>query len=79
MPRITEMYAFVVADKGPDDEGVMAFCDQRTGQWFPMVGADTIKVEEFRPIADKMSAVMGKPYKILRFELVETLQAPAAN
>ena len=40
MPKITELYAWVIADSGPDDEGVPAFLDLTTGSWMPMMGAD---------------------------------------
>ena len=68
MPKITEMFAFVVADKDEDDEGVLAH-RLPDGGWFPMVGADMGRVESLRIIADNLSQLIGKPYKILHFKL----------
>jgi hypothetical protein len=77
MPRITEMFAFVAADKGPDDEGVMAM-RLPNGEWAPMVGADMKRVESYRPIAEQIKKITGKPYKILRFKLVGEVTHPGA-
>ena len=70
MPKITELWAFVVADTGPEDEGIMAWLPP-IGSWMPMVGADPAGMEIFRPIADGISRKCGKPYRIKRFRLVE--------
>lgn len=66
MPRITEMFAFVVADTGPDDEGVTAFCGP-DGTWRPMVGADMARINSLREHAQAIASVTGKPIKVLRF------------
>lgn len=65
MPRITELYAWVVADTGPDDEGVPAFMDL-TGAWFPMMGADLDRAASLRTEAEKVAAITGKPVRLLR-------------
>lgn len=70
MPKITEMFAFVVADKDENDEGVMGMM-AGNGQWMPFVGADIKRVEVLTPFADEISKRIGKPYKILRFKLVD--------
>lgn len=67
MPKITEMYAFVAADKGPEDEGVMAM--QTVTGWMPLVGADMVRVNDLKPIAEMIAKNTGKPYRILRFKL----------
>lgn len=67
MPKITEMFAFVVEDKGPGDEGVMGVC--KDGQWMPLVGADLKRVASLRPIANEIAALTGKPYRVLHFTL----------
>lgn len=69
MPKITEMFAFICEDNGPEDEGIMGFRDN-TGQWFPMVGADIERIISLTPIADEISRNSGKPYRILKFKLV---------
>ena len=71
MPRITEMYAFIVEDTGPDDEGVVAF--NRDGAWIPMVGADMKRVESLRPIAHNLARKLGKPVKLIHFTQREDL------
>lgn len=63
--RIDEMYAFVASDA--DGEGLMAFLDQRTGSWMPMVCADMSRVKSLVPIAEDLSRLSGKPFKILKF------------
>ena len=68
MPKITELYAFVSIGSDPDDEGIMAF-QTDDGTWMPMVGADMTRVNELKPMADRISEIAGKPYKILRFKL----------
>lgn len=65
MPRIEEMFAFVVEDSGPDDEGIIGM-NTGTG-WMPLVGADMARVESLKPIARKIGMAAGKRVKILRF------------
>jgi hypothetical protein len=66
MPRVNEMSAFVVADTGPEDEGITAFCGP-DGVWHPMVGADMARVNSLREQAQRIADVTGKPIKVLRF------------
>lgn len=78
MPRITEMYAFVVEDTGPDDEGVMAIQsmegedDQRI--WVPLVGADMAIVNSLRPIARGIGRKIGKKVTLVHFSNREDLE-----
>ncbi len=65
MPKIDEMYAFVVEDSGPDDEGILGF--MTNGGWMPMVGADMARVESLKPMARDMATSLGKRVKILKF------------
>ena len=65
------MYAFVVADKDQDDEGIMGF--RTHGGMMPMVGADMKRVESLKPIADEICKKIGKTYKIFKFKLVEVV------
>lgn len=69
MPKIDEMFAFVVQDTGPDDEGIMAEL-LPNGSWAPMVGADMTRVRSIIPRADAIAKITGKSYKILHFKLV---------
>ena len=69
MPKITEMFAYVAADRGPDDEGVMAM-RLPNGEWAPMVGADMKRAEALRPYAEMIRETTGKSYRCLKFKLV---------
>lgn len=76
MPQITELYAWVMADTGPDDEGIPAFTDPLTGYWMPMMGADLERAESLRPQAEEFARATGKPVKLIRstsIEVVETV------
>ncbi len=80
MPKIIEMYAFVVEDSGPDDEGLAAM-KVGTG-WMPMVGADMARVESLRGAAKNLAQALGKPIKVLHFtqrEDVEVISPPGWN
>lgn len=74
MPKVTELFAFVIADKNEDDEGVPAF-ETRMGA-MPLMGADFARADSLKPIAQRLATQMGKPIRLLRFthlEEVETL------
>lgn len=72
MPRIEEMYAFVAADKDPDDEGIVGM---NTGSgWMPMVGADMKRVDDLRPIALSLAYGLGIKIKLLHFTKREELE-----
>lgn len=76
MPRIAELYAYVVADKDDDDEGVPAFIGKgRT--WIPLMGADAERAASLHDMAQSLATAHGKPIKLIRstgIEVVETLQ-----
>ena len=72
MPRITEMFAFISEDKGPDDEGVVGMS---AGQWMlPLVGADMDRVDSLRPYALDIAGKTGKKIKLVRFTNREDLE-----
>jgi hypothetical protein len=73
MPKITEIFAFVSIGDDPDDEGVMAF-QTNDGIWMPMVGADMTRVNQLKPMADRISKTTGKPYKILKFKIENEIE-----
>ena len=64
MPRITELYAWVVADSCPDDEGIPAFTDG--AMWWPMMGADAERAESLRPRAVEIANDLGRPVRLVR-------------
>lgn len=75
MPRVTELYAYVVADSGPDDEGIPAFASAHGPM--PMVGADMERADQLRPMAQVMAEQFGKPITLIRstgIEVVEVIE-----
>lgn len=72
MPKITELFAFIFADRDENDEGVAAFLSG--SEWLPMVGADMKRIEAFRPVADTIARQTGKNYKIVRFRAIEEVE-----
>jgi len=75
MPKITELWAYVLADKDENDEGVPAM--QAGGAWRPLVGADRARAESLRPAAQRIAREYDKPLKLVRstgLEVVEVIQ-----
>jgi hypothetical protein len=71
MPRIDQIFAFIVADAGPDDEGIAGFL---SGQgWLPMVAADSGRVDSLRAIAQRI-ANQGKPVALVKFSVREVVE-----
>lgn len=66
MPRINQMFAFIVADKDEDDEGIPAIT-LPNGMWAPLVGADEDRMISLRGQAQAIAAKMGKPVTLARF------------
>ncbi|MBA7593461.1 hypothetical protein ES703_00381 [subsurface metagenome] len=78
MPRIEEMYAFIVEDSGPGDEGVIGI---QTGPgadgqrlWLPLVGADMARVNSLRPIAQGIGRQIGKKVTLVHFSNRQDLE-----
>ena len=65
------MYAFTVVDED-GSEGVIGLLGP-DGTWMPMVGADTARVEQLRPHAERMAASLGKDVTVLRFTVREQI------
>lgn len=66
MPLITEMFAFVISDKSPEDEGIPAF-EGPGGMAMPMVGADLTRIADLMPLAQDIADRSGKQVRIYRF------------
>lgn len=49
MPKIDEMFAFIIEDSGPEDEGIIGI--STPSGWMPLVGADMKRVDLLRPMA----------------------------
>lgn len=78
MPRIEEMYAFIVEDSGPDDEGVIGIQtgpgDDGQRLWLPLVGADMARVNSLRPIAQGIGHQIGKKVTLVHFSNRQDLE-----
>jgi hypothetical protein len=68
MPRILKMYAWIVSDSGPDDEGVVAWMDPTTGEWGPLIGADRTRIEGWRKRAQATANKAGKQVRLIEFD-----------
>lgn len=73
MPKITEMYAFVMSDVDDDDEGVIAFYDHNTRGWMPMVGADMARIEDLKPIAQVVANERKKEVRLVHLVKDDTI------
>ncbi len=65
MPKITEIYAFIAEDKGPEDEGLAAFLSGMN--WMPMVGGDMNRIESLRAMAQHLANYSKKPIRLCKF------------
>lgn len=78
MPRIEEMYAFIVEDTGPDDEGVVAIQtgpgDDGRRLWLPLVGADMARVNSLRDIAEGIGREINKKVTLVHFSNRQDLE-----
>lgn len=72
MPKIRQMFAYIVADAGPEDEGVIG--ELVGDHWMPFVGADEERMRSLRPRAELVAAVLGKPVTLARFSVREDLE-----
>lgn len=69
--RIDEMFAYVCLD---DDgtEGVPAFLSN--GVAYPLMGADTTKMEQYRPLAEQIARERGLKITLCKFSKREELE-----
>ncbi len=74
MPKITEMWAWITEDSGPDDEGVIGFM-LPSGQWMPLVGADGERMASYKDHAYLACEVSGTVPKLVRFTTREEMDA----
>jgi len=63
VPKITEMFAFICEDKGPNDERVVA-----------LVGADMARVNSLKSYALDIAKKTGKKVKLIHFTNREDLE-----
>lgn len=77
MPKVTELYAYVMADKDENDEGVPAF--EMGGTVYPLMGADLPRIKSLRPFAQALANKQGKDMKLLRFSQMEVVDVIEPN
>lgn len=63
MPKITEMFAFICEDKGPNDEKVVA-----------LIGTDMARVNSLKSYALDIAKKTGKKVKLIHFTNREDLE-----
>lgn len=76
MQKITELYAWVVADDGNGSEGVPAV-KMPDGMIMPLMGADMPRAESIRELAQQSANYAGAPIRLVRstgLEIIETLE-----
>lgn len=61
--RIKDLYAFLAVDRTDGDEGIMAFGQPP----MPMIAADLTRLQELRPLAEKIASANGIRVKLVRF------------
>lgn len=73
MPQISELFAFIAEDSGPDDEGIVAFNPEGL-LWMPMVAADRERVDSLRTWAQAIAKSTGQKIRLVRFSTREVLE-----
>ncbi len=72
MPKIDCLFAFITADTGPEDEGIVAA--HMGDKWLPLVGADMDRIDSLRPLARQISQATGKNIVLAKFSVREDLE-----
>lgn len=74
MPKITELYAFIAEDVGPNDEGIAAFWSEALKSYMPLIGADLSRVDSLRRIAQDVVTATGKAMTLCRYSVREDIE-----
>lgn len=80
MPKITELYAWVIADKDENDEGVpcVATPPPLPPGVMPLMGAAVERARSLRVLAQMAADMRGKPIRLVRsrgeLEVIEVVQ-----
>jgi hypothetical protein len=65
MPLVDAIYAWI-ATEHDGGEGV---CATRLGDhWWPLIGADEVRIESLRPAARAIMQASGCPVRLVRFD-----------
>lgn len=67
--KIETITAFVASDA--EGEGIMGM-NTRDG-WVPFIGADEARIKSLYPMAQKISEMSGKSFKVIRFSSQEDI------
>jgi len=74
MPKITEMWAYISEENGPDDEGVVAMAIGGDDRWIPFVGADEERMRSLKPQAEMTATITGRKVKLVKFSTREEIE-----
>lgn len=66
MPKITTLYAWIIADTGPDDEGIITL-HLPNRVTMPLVGGDKARMESLRTHAQATATATRKPVVLRMF------------
>lgn len=72
MPQITDLFAFITEEKGPEDEGIVAM--KLGDTWIPLIVADIKRAETLKPFARDIARATGKKVKLIHFIVREDLE-----
>jgi hypothetical protein len=70
--KIESIHAFVAVDPVDGDEGVMAFYSANGP--VPMIAADKRRLDELRPLAERLAEEAGLEVRLLRFDKRTTVE-----
>lgn len=70
MTLIEEVYMFVMGSETVYDECLMMMFDKETKEWHPMITTSEEDKEKMTEIANQISNMTGKPYRIKKFKMV---------
>lgn len=70
--KIDMLYAWIITEED-GQEGVPAMSTD-DGQWMPMIGADTSRIESLRKTALEVARMKNLPIKLVKFSNVTVLE-----
>lgn len=77
MPKVTELYAYVAADKDENDEGIPAMTV--AGNVYPLMGADLERAKSLRPFAQALANKQNQSIKLIRCSHMEVVDVIEPN
>ena len=70
--KIEEIYAFIELDPKDGNEGITAF--PINDMLFPLITADTARVDQLRPLAQHIANSTGRVIELRKFSKMEVLE-----